>query len=148
VFLLPVVLGPVPQTRATEFSSPRRPVARNMETKCCSTEPVSNAAKMAPHSMSKGRRSKHCRSSKSRPPTQPLNMGPTAGGIENFVTKLGTNRYHGTAYDIFKNDDLDANTWFSNGYRAAQCTGSGDTRDCRARFAVPSDKKNDFGGTP
>jgi hypothetical protein len=79
--------------------------------------------------------------------TPTAEYGRTTGGIENFVTKSGTNQYHGTAYEIFKNDVLDANTWFNNGYLATQCVGTDDTPACRAKFAGPSDKKNDFGGT-
>lgn len=36
--------------------------------------------------------------------------GRTSGGIESFVTKSGTNQYHGSVFDIFRNEALDANT--------------------------------------
>ena len=32
----------------------------------------------------------------------------------NFVTKSGTNTWHGTAYEYYRNDKLNANTWFNN----------------------------------
>jgi hypothetical protein len=67
----------------------------------------------------------------------------TTGGIDTFTTKAGTNRYHGTAYDIFRNTALDANTWFNAGYRA-KCA-PGDSA-CRTTFSTPPDQKNDFGG--
>ena len=75
--------------------------------------------------------------------TIPAEYGRTTGGIETFTTKSGTNSYHGTAYDILQNDDLDANSWFNNGY-AARCA-PGDTA-CRDQYARPINKKNDYGG--
>ena len=36
-------------------------------------------------------------------------------GVESFVTKSGTNQYHGGAYDIYRDRSLDANSWFNNG---------------------------------
>ncbi|MDQ2900905.1 MAG: carboxypeptidase-like regulatory domain-containing protein, partial [Acidobacteriota bacterium] len=66
----------------------------------------------------------------------------TTGGIDSFTTKAGTNRYHGTAYDIFRNTALDANSWFNSGYRA-KCA-PGDSA-CRTTFSTPPDKKNDYG---
>ena len=39
--------------------------------------------------------------------------------------------YHGTAYDIFRNEDLNANNWFNNLH--------GDPRNL--------DRKNDYGGS-
>ena len=66
----------------------------------------------------------------------------TTGGIDSFTTKAGTNRYHGTAYDIFRNTALDANTWFNTGYRA-RCA-PGDSA-CRNTYDTPPDRKNDFG---
>jgi hypothetical protein len=72
--------------------------------------------------------------------TLPAEFGRTTGGIETFSTKAGSNRFHGEAYDIFRNDDLDANTW-GNDFQLSQNPVD------RSPFAVPTDKQNDYGGT-
>lgn len=46
--------------------------------------------------------------------TMPAEMGRTTGGVTSFSTKAGTNSYHGSAYDIFRNEYLDANSFFGN----------------------------------
>jgi hypothetical protein len=71
----------------------------------------------------------------------------TTGGFENFVTKSGTNKYHGFGYDIIRNTALDANLWFNGGNEAISCVGASDTSACRAGFTTPVDRKNDYGGT-
>jgi hypothetical protein len=68
--------------------------------------------------------------------------GRTSGGIESFATKSGTNDYHGTAFDLFRNTALDANSW-DNNFHLAQCT----TAACRAANQRPPDHQNDFGGS-
>lgn len=73
--------------------------------------------------------------------------GREEGGIESFVTKSGTNHYHGTAFDIVKNKALDGNTWFNNGDLAANCSGANNTAQCTSAFAKPADTQNDFGVT-
>ncbi len=61
--------------------------------------------------------------------TFPAEFDRTTGGVESFTTKSGTNTYHGTAYDILKNEAFNANYWFDNA--------RGQQR--------PIDKKNDYG---
>jgi hypothetical protein len=41
-------------------------------------------------------------------------FGGFAGGVVQISTKSGTNQFHGSAYEYFRNTALDANDWFSN----------------------------------
>ena len=75
--------------------------------------------------------------------TPAAEFGRTSGGIENFVTKAGTNHVHGTAFGIFRNEALDANDWFNNG-RKAYYNSIGDTVDANNNRRPP-DKQYDFG---
>jgi Carboxypeptidase regulatory-like domain/TonB dependent receptor len=40
--------------------------------------------------------------------------GRATGGVLNITTKSGTNQFHGTLFEFFRNDKLDANSFFSN----------------------------------
>ncbi len=75
--------------------------------------------------------------------TMPAQYGRTTGGIETFATSSGTNAYHGVAYEIFQNNDMNGNTWFNN-YNISQ---DPTNPAVRAANATPLDKKNDFGLT-
>ena len=72
--------------------------------------------------------------------TLPAAYGETSGGVESFATKSGTNQYHGLVYDIFQNEDLNANLWFNNLYAAENPTEA-------SQFSRPLDRKNDYGLT-
>ena len=74
-------------------------------------------------------------------------FGRTTGGIEDFVTKSGTNSYHGTGFELYRDTSLDANTYFNKGWRAYYCSGSNDTAACRSGWNTPVDHKNNFGGS-
>src|ERR1700722_7851273 len=41
-------------------------------------------------------------------------FGRTPGGQISIVTRSGTNAFHGTLFDYFRNDALDAKDWFTN----------------------------------
>ena len=73
----------------------------------------------------------------------PASEGRTTGGVENFSTKSGTNQYHGTVFDIFQNEDLNANDYF-NKLRIAQNPGNAAVFAANQRA---TDKKNDYGGS-
>jgi Carboxypeptidase regulatory-like domain/TonB dependent receptor-like, beta-barrel len=57
-------------------------------------------------------------------------FGRTPGGQISIVTRSGTNEFHGTIFEYFRNGVLDANNWFANFNHLAQ----------------PQEKQNDFGG--
>ena len=46
--------------------------------------------------------------------TAPAEFGNYMGGIVSVTTKSGTNQFHGSAYEFFRNDKLNANSWTSN----------------------------------
>src|ERR1700683_4871978 len=56
--------------------------------------------------------------------------GRTPGAQISVVTKSGTNTFHGSVFEYFRNDKLDANDWFAN----------------RNALARPPLRQNDFGG--
>ena len=56
-------------------------------------------------------------------------LGRTAGGVINLVTKSGTDRFHGSLFEFFRNEKLDAKNFFA---------GPGPT---------PAFKQNQFGGS-
>jgi len=41
-------------------------------------------------------------------------FGRTAGGVISVISRSGTNRYNGTLYEFLRNDNLNANDFFSN----------------------------------
>ncbi len=77
--------------------------------------------------------------------TPAAEFGRTTGGIENFVTKSGGNQFHGTIFDIFRNEDLNANDWFNNGKKAYYQANPSQGNE--AAYNRGNDKQNDYGGS-
>jgi hypothetical protein len=57
-------------------------------------------------------------------------FGRTPGGQISIVTRSGTNRFHGTLFEYFRNSILDADDWFAD----------------LNHLAKPAERQNDFGG--
>ncbi len=62
-------------------------------------------------------------------------FGQTSGGVINAVTKMGTNEFHGSAYEFLRNDALDARNAFAT---------QPDPRTGRIKQVL---RYNQFGGT-
>jgi hypothetical protein len=60
-------------------------------------------------------------------------FGRAPGGQISIVTRSGTNSFHGTLFEYFRNDVLDANDWF-NGYTN------------NPPLSKAEERQNDFGG--
>jgi hypothetical protein len=65
--------------------------------------------------------------------------GHAAGGVMTFVSKSGTNQFHGSAYEYLRNNDFDSNNFFNNA--------AGRNADGSLKKPVPIYKQNDFGFT-
>src|SRR5262249_2113343 len=63
--------------------------------------------------------------------TPTAQYGHTSGGVESFTTKSGTNGFHGSVFELFRNEALDANSW-NNNFNGSK---------------KPRDRQNDFGGS-
>jgi hypothetical protein len=63
--------------------------------------------------------------------TYSAEYGRNPGGQFSFVTRSGTNQWHGTGFDYLRNGALDANDWFNDYYGLPK----------------PAERQNDFGGT-
>ncbi len=57
--------------------------------------------------------------------------GFSGASVVNMITRSGTNSFHGSAYDFFRDDSLDANDWFAN----------------RAGQPIPALRRNNYGVT-
>jgi hypothetical protein len=62
--------------------------------------------------------------------TYAAEYGRQPGGQVIVVTRSGTNQLHGTGFEYFRNDALDANSWFADASRQRK----------------PPERQNDFGG--
>lgn len=63
--------------------------------------------------------------------TYSAQYGRMPGAQIAFETRSGTNRWHGSLFDYFRNNVLDANNWFNN----------------QAGLGATEERQNDFGGT-
>lgn len=92
--------------------------------------------------------------------TPSAEFGHTSGGVESFTTKSGTNNYHGSVFELFRNEALDATPWATDYQNAlARYDNSQIQAWNKANPTTPypggletitpkpRDRQNDFGGS-
>jgi hypothetical protein len=57
--------------------------------------------------------------------------GFSGASVVNMITRSGSNKFHGSGYDFFRDDSMDANNWFAN----------------RAGEPIPPLRRNNYGFT-
>ena len=72
--------------------------------------------------------------------TYSAEVGRGAGGQFSFTSRGGTNNWHGTLFDYFRNEALDANNWFNNDPSWYSATAV-------APLRKEKERQNDYGGT-
>ncbi len=79
--------------------------------------------------------------------------GRAGGGQINVVTRGGTSKYHGTVYEFFRNDLLNANTWSNNANKVNLYDSSDPFHNCTTNFTsncsarITPVRWNDYGFT-
>jgi hypothetical protein len=68
--------------------------------------------------------------------------GFSGASVVNMITRSGTNKFHGSGYDFFRDASLDANNWFSN--RAGQPISSFSRNNFGAAVGGPIIKNKTF----
>ena len=77
--------------------------------------------------------------------TYDAGYGRNPGANVNVVTKSGTNAFHGTGFEFFRNTVLNANEWF---YKRTELTQYSERRRLiLCRTSRPSLNQNQYGGT-
>jgi hypothetical protein len=92
--------------------------------------------------------------------TPSAEFGHTSGGVESFTTKSGTNSFHGSGFELWRNEILDAQPWgndyanalanYENAQINAWNSNSANAGNQAAQVALvtkPRDRQNDFGGS-
>lgn len=72
--------------------------------------------------------------------------GRTGGGAFLFELKQGTNHFHGTAFGVYANKVLNANTWTNDYYRGYyDSTDPANSATYNTTYAKPTDTYRDYG---
>ena len=90
--------------------------------------------------------------------TPSAQFGHTSGGVESFTTKSGTNRFHGSGFELWRNEILDAQPWGNDwtnslaNYDNAQIqawnqANPNNVAALETIIRKPRDRQNDFGGS-
>jgi Carboxypeptidase regulatory-like domain len=70
----------------------------------------------------------------------PAESGRSSGGQVNVITKSGSSKFHGDIYEFWRNDKLNANSFFTNRTAPLGIDANGKARRAPVRY-------NNFGGT-